>query len=197
MAGTLGNIGSFFSSGTGKGLESLAGLGATGAGLYGNISADQQRAAAAKQAQANMNLTPAQLSAQVNAATQPLNASLVSAITGNVNSNLAEQGLSEAPGLIAQATAQGLAPAEQQQQQNALQLVMQRLGLPASLLQSIGPNANMSQLLALLMRQNNPSPSASPFGFDTTGPNYSQLGTADPSNVGDFGSLFPTDSGTG
>ena len=184
MAGTLGNIGSFFSSGTGKGLESLAGLGATGAGLYGNISADQQRAAAAKQAQANMNLTPAQLSAQVNAATQPLNAGLVQAVTGQTNANLAEQGLSEAPGHIAQATAQGLAPYEQQNQQNALQLVMQKLGLPAQLLQSIGPNANLSQLLALLMRQNNPTP-GSGAGPYTTGPDLSQL--SPPPDSGTYG----------
>lgn len=173
MSDLLNNIGSFFSSGAGKGIETLAGLGATGAGLAGNISADQQRSAAAKSAQANMNLTPAQLAQQVGQATQPLNSQLVQSVTGNVNANQQEMGLSQAPGLTAQAVASGLAPYEQQNQQNAMQLVMQKLGLPAEFARTIPPNANMSQLLALLMKGNNvPGTPATPnpMGFQTTGP---------------------------
>lgn len=196
MSDLLSSIGNFFGSSAGKGLGEIAGLGATGAGLFGNLAADRQRAAAAKAARANMDLTPAQLAAQVNQATLPLNKELVQAITGNVNANLAEQGLSEAPGIQAQAIAQGLAGPEQQQQQNAMNLVLQRLGLPAEFLRTIPSNANLSPLLALLFRNNNPTPTVSGF-TPTTGPNLDQLGSPDLSNVGDFGSLFPSNSSVG
>jgi hypothetical protein len=200
MASSLGNIGSFFSGGTpsaGKGIVDLLGLGSTGLGLIGNISADQERAAAAKQAQANMNLSPAQLSSEVTQATQPLNAALVQAITGQTNANLAEQGLSQAPGLIATATSQALAPYEQQNQQAALQLVMQKLGLPAEFLKTIPNNAQLAPLLAMLSKGfgNNPA-STNPFGFQTTGPTLPpQITDANTPGGGttgtyDFGSLF-------
>lgn len=152
MSDFLGSIGNLFSGATGKGISTLAGLGATGAGLYGNLSAEGQRAAAAKQAQANANLTPQQLGGQVASATQPLNAQLVQAITGNVNANMAEQGLSQAPGLQAQAIASGLAGPEQQNQQTAMQLVLARLGLPAEFAKTIPQNANLAPLLAMLFK---------------------------------------------
>lgn len=196
MAQTLGNIGSFFSSGAGKGLESLVGLGATGAGLAGNLSADSQRAAAAKQAQANANLSPTQLGNMVTGATQPLNAQLVQAITGNVNANQAEMGLSEAPGLTAQAVSQGLAPYEAANQQTALKLVLSKLGLPAEFARLIPQNSNLSPLIALLMKGGGANPFASATGgapipgYPTTGPN---IPSTDTSGLGDFGSIFPTE----
>lgn len=162
MSDFLGQIGNFFGSPAGKGLGEVAGLGATGAGLVGNLLADRQRAAAASAAQRNMNLSPQQLAAQVAGATQPLNANLVQAVTGNVNSNLAEQGLSEAPGLIATATSQALAPFQQQNQQTALQLVLQRLGLPAELARTIPQNAQLAPLIALLMRGMQPQSTGGP-----------------------------------
>jgi hypothetical protein len=198
MSELLGSIGSFFSGPTGKGLETLAGLGSAGAGLYGNISADQQRQQALNQAKANANLSPAQLAQMVSGATAPLNANLVSAITQRVNANQAEMGLSQAPGLTAQAVAQGLAPYEQENQQTALNLVLQKLGLPSTFASLIPPNTNMNQLLALLMRQNNPAPAP---GFTpTTGPNFTQAGLNpdygttspfDTTGTYDFGGLTP------
>ncbi len=167
MSELLGSIGNFFGSSAGKGLGEIAGLGATGAGLIGNLAADRQRAAAAKAAQANMNLSPGQLGTMVSGAEQPLNRALVQAVTGNVNANLAEQGLSEAPGLIATATSQALAPYQQQNQQTALQLVLRKLGLPAEFASTIPPNSPLAPLLALLMHGfGTPSaaPSASPTG---------------------------------
>lgn len=200
MPDFLSNVAGFFSSGAGKGLETLAGLGATGAGLAGNLSADAQRAAAAKQAQANMNLTPQQLAAQVSSATQPLNANLVQAITGNVNANMAEQGLSQAPGLQAEAIVQALAGPEQQNQNTAMQLVMQKLGLPAEFLKTIPPNTNMSQLLVMLMKGGGNAPTAAGIFNPTTGPTYTQAGLPDPSTLQtqgtyDFGGLIPPDTG--
>lgn len=188
MSELLGKIGTFFSGPTGKGIETLAGLGATGAGLAGNLSADAQRSAAASAAQKNMNLTPQQIAAMVSGAEQPLNKGLVQAVTGNVDANLAEQGLSEAPGLIAQATSQGLAPFQQQNQQTALQLVLQKLGLPAELLKSIPPNANLSPLLAMLFKGfGGPAPSGGGGGFPTTGP-------TPPTNPYDTGATPPFDT---
>lgn len=189
MSDFLSSLGNFFGSSAGKGLGEIAGLGATGTGLVGNLLADQQRAAAAKQAQANMNLSPQALAAQVSSATQPLDRSLVQAVTGNVNANLAEQGLSQAPGLIATATSQALAPFQQQNQQTALQLVMQRLGLPAEFARTIPQNAQLGPLLALLMHgfgTPGTTPSASPSGFTgATQPNILQLtGGATPMQPG-------------
>ena len=97
MSQLLGSIGSFFSGPTGKGLETLAGLGAAGSGLYSNISADQQRQQALNMAKANANLSPQALAAMVSKATVPLNSQLVQAVTGATTANLAEQGLSWGP----------------------------------------------------------------------------------------------------
>lgn len=196
MSDFLGQIGNFFSGPTGKGLSTLAGLGSAGAGLYGNISADQQRQQALNQAKANANLSPQALSNMVTQATQPLNANLVRAITGQVNANEAEQGLSQAPGLTAQAVSQGLAPYEQKNQQQALQLVMQKLGLPSTFASLIPPNTNMNQLLALLMRQNNPGQSGGANFEMTTGPTAPATDYSDTS-TGDFSNLFPTNASTG
>ena len=200
----LSTIGTFFSSPGGKGIETLAGLGSAGAGLYGNISADQQRQEALNQAKANAALTPQQLGNMVTGATAPLNANLVQAVTGAVNANQAEMGLSQAPGLTAQAIAQGLAGPEQQNQQTALQLVMQKLGLPSTFASLIPPNTNMSQLLALLMRGNTPGATpAAPSAVPTTGPTFDQAGLTpsggqqnpfDTSGTYDFGGLTPPGS---
>jgi hypothetical protein len=163
----LNSLGTFFSGPTGKGIGTLAELGATGAGLFGNLSADRQRAAAAKQAQANMNLTPQQLAAMVSGAEQPLNRGLVQAVTSNVDASLAEKGLSQAPGLIATTESQALAPFMHENQQTALALVLQKLGLPAEFARTIPQNANLAPLLALLFKGGGAKPSFNP----TTGPN--------------------------
>jgi len=178
MSEMLGNVAQFFSSPAAKALSEIAGVGATGAGLVGNLLADRQRSQAAAAAKRNMDLTPAQLGLQVQQATQPLNAALVQAVERNVNANLAEQGLSEAPGLIASATSQGLAPYAQQNEQAALQLVMQRLGLPAEFARTIPQNAQLGPLIALLMKGMNipGTPTATPSAFPTTGPTYDQAG---------------------
>jgi hypothetical protein len=182
MSQLLGNIGTFFGSPAGKGLGEIAGLGATGAGLVGNLLADQQRSAAAKQAQANANLSPQQLAAMVSGAQQPLNRGLVQAITGNVDANLAEQGLSQAPGIQATTLAQALSIPEQQNQQTALALVLKKLGLPAEFAATIPPNANLSPLLAMLFKSFGGSGGGMTPG-PTTGPNYSQAGLTDSSGA--------------
>jgi hypothetical protein len=188
MAGLFSGISNFFSSSAGKGLSEIAGIGAAGSGLVGNLLADKQRSDAAALAKKNANLTPQQLGTMVSGAEQPLNAALVQAVTGNVNASLAEQGLSEAPGLIATATSQALAPYQQANQQTALQLVLRKLGLPAEYAATIPQNAQLAPLLALLMHSfgtPGATPAPSPSGFPATQPNILQLtGGATPMQPG-------------
>jgi hypothetical protein len=200
MSELLGSIGSFFGSSGGKGIMDIAGLAGTGLGLAGNISAEQQaqqqRNYLTQQEQANASLTPAQLASKVSAATAPLNAGLVQSVENNVSGNLAEQGLSEAPGIQASVLAQALAPYQQQNQNTALQLVMQQLGLPIQYGQAILGNqpqqANLSPLLAMLMRQNNPTQPTGTPSFLTTDSDYSGITPQPPSNNYSGGNFDPS-----
>lgn len=193
MSELLGSLGSFFSGSTGKGIATLGELGATGLGLAGNLSADKQRQQAADAAKANMNLTPQQLAAMVSSAQRPLDAGLVQAISGKTNANLAEMGLSQAPGLIATAESQALAPFEQNNQQAALNLVLAKLGLPAEFARNIPPNSNLAPLLSLLFKGGNPSPAPTWQTQNPVGPSPSNYQMPDNTGIfGDAGSLFPS-----
>jgi hypothetical protein len=168
MSELLSNVGNFFGSPGGKGLTSLAEIGATGAGLIGNISAERQRQQELdklKKSEAAL-ADPNALAAQVRSATQPLNAGLVQSIENQVSGTLAEQGLSEAPGIQATAVSQALAPFQQQNQATALQLVLTRLGLPIELAKTIlaglPSNVNLAPLLALLQKGTGTSAPATP-----------------------------------
>lgn len=192
----LGSIGSFFGSPAGQGIGKLASLGTTGLGLYSNISAENQRGDELnylKNSQnALTNLTPAQLSAKVSQAQQPLNSALVQGISNQVSGNLASQGLSEAPGIQASTLAQALAPYQQQNQQAALQLVMQQLGLPIEYAQALLRNSpgqsNLSPILSTLFKGNAGTP-ATGQGFQTSfPPDDSQ--TAPQDTPFDIGNLF-------
>ena len=131
-------------------------------GLVGNIFSgiEQQKQLSflTNQEKQNARLSPEQLSGMVKSATQPLNAGLVEGVTNNVTGTLAEQGLSQAPGIEGATLAQALAPFEQQNQNTALQLVMEKLGLPlqyatgvASLIPGQTNNSEgLAPLLALL-----------------------------------------------
>jgi hypothetical protein len=155
MPEILGSLGSLFSSGGGGSLMNLLSLGSAGSGILGNIFTDIQRQQQINKLNALDN--PTTLSKEVAQATQPLSSGLVQEVSNNVTGTLAGEGLSEAPGIQATTLAQALAPFQQQNQQTALQLVLQQLGIPLSIIQSQPQNSNLSPLFALLMRQNNPS----------------------------------------
>ena len=155
----LGSIGSFFGSSSGSGLLNLLGLGTTATGLVGN--ALNERTASQQISKLNALDNPTKLAQEVAATTAPLNTGLVQGVENQVQSSLASQGLAEAPVIQASVLSQSLAPYEQANQQTALQLVLQRLGIPVSILQNLPKNANMSPLLALLLRQNNPTTTGS------------------------------------
>jgi hypothetical protein len=157
------NIGKFFGSDAGQGLLKAGEVGATGAGLIGNILNERQRSGELdylKKQQAAL-ADPTKLAQEVAAATQPLNRGLVQSVGNTVSADLAEKGLAEAPGIQATVLSQSLAPFEQANQNTALQLVMQRLGLPISyaqtLLAGLPPNVNLAPLLALLNKGGTPS----------------------------------------
>lgn len=144
-------------------LQILAG-GSLGLGSIGNviqsIQKSQELSSLKNSQNALANMTPQQLSARVNAATQPLNTGLIQSVGNQVQGDVASRGLAESPGVFASTESQALAPYEQQNQQLALQEVMQQLGLPIdyaqAYLQGLGNPTNLAPLMQLLMRQNNP-----------------------------------------
>jgi hypothetical protein len=154
----LSGIGQFFGSPAGKGIGELAGLGSAGAGLIGNLDAEKQRQQTLNTIKSNEALlaNPQALASDVAQTTQPLNANLVQSVGNSVNANLAEQGLSQSPGITASVLTQSLAPYEQQNQQQALTILMQRLGLPIeygkALLGGLPTSSNLAPLLALLQK---------------------------------------------
>ena len=162
MPEMLGNIGAFFSSGTGRGILDLAKIASAGSGLVGNIMNERMRSQELnklRSAEATL-ADPTKLSAEVRAATQPLSEGLVQNVSEAVSGNLAERGLSQAPGIQAAELATAVAPYQQQNQQTALQLVLTRLGLPLdyarTILGNLPQNTNLAPLLALLAQRNAP-----------------------------------------
>ena len=91
---------------------------------------------------------PQKLAALVAKLQQPLNNGLTQAVGNQVQGNMAERGLSQAPGVFAASESQALAPYYQQNQNAALQSVMQMLGMPAG---SFGSSVNTSGSMQSLM----------------------------------------------
>jgi hypothetical protein len=139
------------------GLLPLITAGAGGAGLIGNILNSIQQGGVASEAAHNAHLSPEQLGTMVSKATQPLDRNLVNTVNNQVQGDMASRGLAEAPGIFAATEGQALAPFEQQNQNTALQLILEKLGLPASTLAALrsggGGMANLSPLLQMIMKQ--------------------------------------------
>jgi hypothetical protein len=155
---TIANLGQFLKGPGGQSLLKVGEAGMAGAGLVGNILNERARSSEISNLQkAEKTLAdPTKLASEVRGATQPLNAGLVQDITNQVSGNLAERGLSQAPGIQATELATALAPFQQQNQQTALQLVLTRLGLPLdyakTILAGMPQNTNLAPLLALLQK---------------------------------------------
>ena len=119
------------------------------------------------------NLTPAQLTQMIAQIQQPLSDSLTRGVGNTVSAQLAERGLSQAPGIFASSLAQGLAPYQLQEQQLAQQALFQKLGLPISSRPSpFGPypqQTNTNQIWqSLAQRFMNPSGGATQLPGNTT-----------------------------
>lgn len=128
----------------------LAGL--TGAGEVGNILADRKRGKLLSEEEKWASLTPQQLAAKIAAATQPLNAGLVQGVGNEVQANVAERGLAQAPGIFSGELAQVLAPFYQQNQNIALNAILRQMQLPVEASYLLPGSADLSPLLALLLR---------------------------------------------
>jgi len=143
-----------------QGIIPLLGLGTAGAGITGNIMnaiTRGQQTSKLQSAEKNLaNLSPEALSGMVSKATAPLNQNLVSSVGNLVQADVAGRGLAESPGVFAATESQALAPYQQQNQNTALQLVLQKLGLPIeyanAVINSVGPNADVGKILQSLMQ---------------------------------------------
>ena len=165
----------------------ILGVGTAGAGLIGNIMSSVQQGKVASQAEKNANLSPNQLASMVSSATQPLDRSLVESVQNAVQGDVASRGLAESPGTFAATESQALAPFEQANQQTALQLILQKLGLPIETLQALksggGGMANLLPLLTMLFGGKTGTPSPITTGSVTYPPPTS---TPSPTGVSDW-----------
>lgn len=139
----------------------LLGVGSGVMGTVGNIQANNSKnqvlSAEMKQMGDLSKLTPDAIAKGTMSLERPLSNSLIHNVTNATSANLAERGLSEAPGIQAQAISQGLAPYELQEQQMAQNAFFQKLGLPISARPSpFGPfpqSTNSSQMWQSLMNR--------------------------------------------
>jgi hypothetical protein len=200
MPEMLGSLGSFFggSGSAGGGLLDLLGIGTAGAGTIGNILNQKERSDQISKLNSLDN--PTKLAQEVAQTTAPLNQGLVQSVGNTVSGNIAEQGLAQAPGIQATELSQALAPFEQQNQNTALSIVLQQLGIPQSIIASLPNNANIAPIIAMLMRQNNPGGGGFNFagggspnsGFQYQGPDTQFF---NPPNIGDSPIDFSGDMG--
>jgi len=93
---------------------------------------------------------PEAISAMETQFEKPLDQGLIKGTENVVNASMAEQGLSQAPGIQSQVLGQALAPYKQNEQQMAIMEVFKALGLPAEALQSLQMMKNPGQLAMML-----------------------------------------------
>lgn len=97
----------------------------------------------------DLMMHPEKLAAMAAKLQKPLDNSLVQGVTNTVQGDLAQRGLSQAPGIFAATESQALAPYQQQNANTALQAVMSMLGLPAG---TFGAPQNNSGALGLFLK---------------------------------------------
>ncbi|SRR6266403_2763462 len=93
---------------------------------------------------------PEAINALVKQFDKPLESGLVKGTENIVNASLAEQGLSQAPGIQSQVLAQALAPYQQNNQQMAIMEAFKALGLPAEALSAIQGTQRPNDLAMML-----------------------------------------------
>src|SRR5438046_9594108 len=98
-------------------------LGLAGSGAVGNIMANKAKNQVLSKEMAQMDylnkLTPAQIASGITSLQQPLSGNLINNVTNATQANMAERGLSQAPGIFGTELAQGLAPYHIQEKQLA------------------------------------------------------------------------------
>lgn len=172
-------------------LPAIISGGSFGAGEIGNILEARKKA----QYQNYINdlmMHPEKLAALAAKLQKPLDNSLVQGVTNTVQGNMAERGLSQAPGIFAASESQALAPYVQQNENTALQTVMQMLGMPAGTFGTPQNNSGSLQLFlnSLKSRGGGGGGGGGNWWDNVTFPSDSGGGlTFDPSTGGDFGSI--------
>lgn len=177
-------LGSIFSGGSQGGLwsEAIPGMGSTGgssgggwmskvlplilagsgiAGTVGNVQANAARnkvlSSEMAQMEALTKLTPSQIASGIASLQAPLSKNLTNSVSNSVQGELANRGLSQAPGIYASSLAQGIAPYQLQEQQLAQDAYFKKLGLPIQARPSpFGPfpnTTNTSQIWQQLMQR--------------------------------------------
>ena len=187
MSDLISKISDFFGSQGGQGLGKALQAGFTGAGTVGNVLDMIQRGQQYSKLKQWESLSPAQLAAKVNAATQPLSTGLTQSVENQVQGGLAERGLATSPAIAAATYGQALAPYQLANQNQALNLLLTQMGLPAQGASMAVPPANLSNAWAQLFNRNNQSTTPSDYkGFtDLIWGNPSpQPQTEGPSNFG-------------
>ena len=123
--------------------------GMLGAGELGNILQGQKQSAM-QDYMAKLAKNPQLLSQMILKAQQPISAAETQSINNQVQGDMAQRGLSQAPGIFAGTEAQALAPLQQANYNTAQQQVMQQLGLYGA--SSQGQPTNLSPAMQAFMR---------------------------------------------
>lgn len=133
-------------------LSKFAPLMSAGTGLMGMVNqfslASKEKAAMDRAAYYAKH--PEAISAIAEKLQQPLSQGLVKGTENIVNASMAEQGLSQAPGIQSQVLSQALAPYQQNAQQMALTAALQAIGLPMDALKAIQSSMRPDQLAMML-----------------------------------------------
>jgi hypothetical protein len=127
MPEALSSIGTFLGSGAGKGLLTA---GTAGGGLLQNLLAERQTASKQKFVQ-DLITNPEKFNALVARTEKPLSQGLTTDIARQTDAYGAERGLGSSPAIMREVYAQALAPYQQQQQQIAINSLLNRLGIYA------------------------------------------------------------------
>src|ERR1035438_7820190 len=121
--------------------------GTAAAGTVGNIMEEQKKAAYQNFVMGILK-DPAKLAAMIAKVQQPLSQGLQQSVGNKVQGDMAQRGLSQAPGIFAATESQALAPYYQQNQAVAENAVLSSLGMPAG---TFGQPANTSGAMSLFL----------------------------------------------
>jgi len=119
-----------------------------GAGEIGNIM-EQRKRLAYQNFVMDLLAHPEKLAAMAAKIQQPLSQGLQQSVGNKVQADMAQRGLSQAPGIFAATESQALAPFYEQNQQTAMDAVMKSLGLPSG---TFGQPANTSGALQQFLK---------------------------------------------
>jgi hypothetical protein len=119
-----------------------------GGGTIGNILEERKRLQYQNYVM-NLLKNPQALAAAIAKIQQPLNQGLAQAVGNQVQGNMAERGLAQAPGTFAASESQALAPFYEQNLNTATQAFLQSLGMPAG---TFGSPVNTSGPMALFLQ---------------------------------------------